>query len=48
MYETLVADLTLGQVIQQSIERGRLDCVPDDHLAGAEVEPVPRRAPARR
>lgn len=41
VYEVLVSDLGLGEVIQQSTEHERLDCVPATiHLAGAEIELV--------
>jgi cellulose biosynthesis protein BcsQ len=41
VYEVLVSDVPLGQVIQQSTEHERLDCVPATiHLAGAEIELV--------
>lgn len=41
VYEVLVSDLALGDVIQQSTEHERLDCVPATiHLAGAEIELV--------
>jgi cellulose biosynthesis protein BcsQ len=41
VYEVLVADHALGEVIQQSTEHERLDCVPATiHLAGAEIELV--------
>lgn len=41
VYEVLVSDLALGEVIQQSTEHERLDCVPATiHLAGAEIELV--------
>ena len=41
VYEVLVADLSLSEVIRQSTEHERLDCVPATiHLAGAEIELV--------
>ncbi|MGR0218822.1 ParA family protein [Agromyces sp. ZXT2-6] len=41
VYEVLVSDLALTEVIQQSTEHERLDCVPATiHLAGAEIELV--------
>lgn len=41
VYEVLVSDLALSEVIQQSTEHERLDCVPATiHLAGAEIELV--------
>lgn len=41
VYEVLVSDLSLGEVIQPSTEHERLDCVPATiHLAGAEIELV--------
>lgn len=41
VYEVLVSDHALGEVIQQSTEHERLDCVPATiHLAGAEIELV--------
>lgn len=41
VYEVLVSDLPLAEVIQQSTEHERLDCVPATiHLAGAEIELV--------
>lgn len=41
VYEVLVSDLALAEVIQQSTEHERLDCVPATiHLAGAEIELV--------
>ena len=41
VYEVLVADLPLSEVVQPSTEHERLDCVPATiHLAGAEIELV--------
>ena len=41
VYEVLVADLPLSQVVRPSTEHERLDCVPATiHLAGAEIELV--------
>ncbi|WP_084003649.1 ParA family protein [Agromyces aureus] len=41
VYEVLVADLELSQVVRRSTEHERLDCVPATiHLAGAEIELV--------
>ncbi|MBT2497763.1 ParA family protein [Agromyces sp. ISL-38] len=41
VYEVLVSDLSLGEVVQPSTEHERLDCVPATiHLAGAEIELV--------
>lgn len=41
VYEVLVSDLPLAEVIQTSSEHERLDCVPATiHLAGAEIELV--------
>lgn len=41
VYEVLVADLPLADVVQPSTEHERLDCVPATiHLAGAEIELV--------
>lgn len=41
VYEVLVADLELAQVVRPSTEHERLDCVPATiHLAGAEIELV--------
>jgi len=41
VYEVLVADLALSEVIQPSTEHESLDCVPATiHLAGAEIELV--------
>ncbi|GAA1957488.1 hypothetical protein GCM10009717_24800 [Agromyces allii] len=41
VYEVLVADLDLAQVVRRSTEHERLDCVPATiHLAGAEIELV--------
>jgi len=41
VYEVLVADLDLAQVVRPSTEHERLDCVPATiHLAGAEIELV--------
>ncbi|WP_308188443.1 ParA family protein [Agromyces humatus] len=41
VYEVLVADLPLADVVQLSAEHERLDCVPATiHLAGAEIELV--------
>lgn len=41
VYEVLVADLALGEVVRASTEHARLDCVPATiHLAGAEIELV--------
>ena len=41
VYEVLVADLALDEVVKASTEHERLDCVPATiHLAGAEIELV--------
>ncbi|WP_307044997.1 ParA family protein [Agromyces ramosus] len=41
VYEVLVADLPLGEVVRPSTEHENLDCVPATiHLAGAEIELV--------
>ena len=41
VYEVLVADLPLSEVVRPSTEHERLDCVPATiHLAGAEIELV--------
>lgn len=41
VYEVLVADLELAEVVRPSTEHERLDCVPATiHLAGAEIELV--------
>ena len=41
VYEVLVADLALDEVVKTSTEHERLDCVPATiHLAGAEIELV--------
>ena len=41
VYDVIIGDIELGDVIQASPERGDLDCVPATiHLAGAEIELV--------
>jgi len=41
VYEVLVADMALSEVVRRSTEHERLDCVPATiHLAGAEIELV--------